>query len=62
MLASIGLDPTGLLGCQTEERLQGGAGAAACAELEHLAEQDQADDDRRRFEVETDLAVMVAER
>ena len=37
---------------EAEERLDGGAGAAARAELEHLAEQDERHDHRRRLEVD----------
>ncbi len=51
-----------VFGGQAEELLDRGAGPAARAQLEHLAEQHQRDDDRRRLEVDRDLAAVLAER
>jgi hypothetical protein len=61
-LTSVRLDAARLRRCEAEQRLEGGAGSAARAELEDLSEQDQRDDDRGRLEVQADLSVMVAER
>ncbi len=50
------------LGREAEQLPDGGAGLAAGAQLEHLAEQDQRDDHRRGLEVHRHVAGRVAER
>ena len=46
---------------EVEKRADGAAGALARAQLQHLAEQDEDRDDRRRLEVDRDRAVVAAE-
>ncbi len=46
---------------KAQQRLDRAAGALAGADLEHLAEQDQGRDHRRRLEIDVDLAVRPAE-
>jgi hypothetical protein len=45
-----------------EQRADGAAGSGAGAKLQHLAEEHQRDDHRRRLEVERDQAVVIAHR
>ena len=55
LLDAVVADAAGGRRGQAEERADRGAGAAAGAQLEHLADQDQRDDRRRRLEVDGDL-------
>ena len=61
LLAAVGTEAARGLRRQPEQGPDRGAGAAARPQLEHLAEEDQRDDHRRRLEVGADLAVLVAE-
>jgi hypothetical protein len=61
-LAAIRAQAAGRLGGQTEQLADGGAGLAARAQLEHLAEQDQRDDHGRCFEIHGDRAGCGTER
>ena len=47
---------------EVEKRADRGTGAASGLELEHLAEQNQGDDHRRRLEIDMDRAVRSTER
>ncbi len=46
---------------QAEQRFDRGVGAAACAQFQHLAQQDQGRDDGRGFEVDRNHAHLVVE-
>ena len=56
------VDPARRLRRQAEQALDRRARPAAGAQLEHLAEQHERDDDRRRLEVDGDLIAVHAER
>ncbi len=61
-LAAVGVDAARGGRRQLQQRADGGSGAAARAQLQHLAEQHQGDDDGGRLEVDADAAVHAAER
>jgi hypothetical protein len=60
-LVPSGLHPPGG-SAPAQQLLDGGAGPAARPQLQHLAQQDERDDDRGRLEVDRDLAPMRAKR
>ena len=62
LLAAVVAEPSRSLGSQPEEGTDRTAGLATSPKLEHLAQQDERRDDRRRLEVHRDRAVVVAER
>ena len=61
-LSLVALQASGGLRRQTQQGLDGCAGAAARPKLEHLAEQDQRHDGRSSLEVDAHLSVHIAQR
>ena len=57
VLGAVGLDPPRRLRRETEQTANRRARAAARAQLQHLPEQHEHDDDRGRLEIDADLAV-----
>jgi hypothetical protein len=62
LVAAVGVDAARRLGREREQRFDGARGRLAGAQLQHLAEQHQDRDDRRRLEIDRDRAVIAAER
>ena len=57
VFGAVGLDSSGRLRRETEQTANRRARAAARAQLQHLPEQHEHDDDRGRLEIDRDLAV-----
>jgi len=53
-LAAIRRDPPRRLGREAKQRLDRAGGPFACPQFQHLPEQNQHDDHRRRFEIDRD--------